>query len=90
MSAAHKAEKVFVKILSNVQFLAISLFLEMVMKVTLIFFNSYYYIKEWVQKKTNKYTSAEIQNEQIRLMALQVLRHKPPLRRDLEAAGHPA
>ena len=30
-------------------------------------------IKDWLKKKTNKYTSAKIQNEMLEVMALQVL-----------------
>lgn len=88
LSAAHKMEKsqnrqMLMKILSNVQFLARqslpfrgdgdeseSNFIQLL----LLRGTDDTRVKEWVQKKTNKYTSAEIQNELIRIMALQVLR----------------
>ena len=30
-------------------------------------------VKDWLRKKTNKYTSPEIQNEMLEVMALEVL-----------------
>ena len=32
------------------------------------------HIKQWLMKKTDKYTSAEIQNEMLKLMSLNILR----------------
>ena len=88
LSSAHKADKLknrqmLMKVLTNVQFLARqalplrgdgnesdSNFIQLL----LLGGKEDSYVAEWLQKKSNKYTSPEIQNEIIRIMALQVLR----------------
>ena len=87
LSSAHKADKLlnrqlFMKILTNLQFLvrqslplrsdgdeSDSNFIQLLMLRGLDDSR----IKEWMQKKTNKHTSPEIQNELLQTMALHIL-----------------
>ncbi len=43
------------------------------MKVIPITCNCYFRVFQWIKKKTDKYTSGYMQNEMIKVMALQVL-----------------
>ena len=67
----------FLKVLSNIRFLVHQGLPLRVMEMEKLFRlrgEDDHKVLDWVKKKTNKYTSLEIQNEILKLMALQVLR----------------